>query len=41
MRMPVIFFVQPSILDDENARDVQAITLSYTFYPVDESKKAS
>jgi cytochrome c oxidase assembly protein subunit 11 len=41
VRMPVIFFVQPAILDDENAKDVRVITLSYTFYPVDESKKTS
>ena len=39
VRMPVIFFVQPSILNDPVANDVRAITLSYTFYPVDESKK--
>lgn len=41
MRMPVIFFVQPAILDDPLAKDVKAITLSYTFYPVDEAGKPS
>ncbi|WP_052072062.1 cytochrome c oxidase assembly protein [Sphingopyxis sp. MWB1] len=41
MRMPVLFFVDPKIMDDPDARDVQEITLSYTFYPVDEGKKAS
>ncbi len=41
MRMPVIFFVQPAILDDPLAKDVKAITLSYTFYPVDEAAKPS
>jgi len=41
VRMPVIFFVSPDILNDPDARDVSEITLSYTFYPVDESKKAS
>ncbi|MBY4636278.1 cytochrome c oxidase assembly protein [Sphingopyxis sp. XHP0097] len=41
MRMPVLFFVDPKILDDPDARDVQEITLSYTFHPVDEGKKAS
>jgi cytochrome c oxidase assembly protein subunit 11 len=35
MRMPVIFYVDPAILDDANARDISEITLSYTFYPVD------
>lgn len=38
MRMPVIFFVDPKILDDPDARDVETITLSYTFYPVDSGK---
>jgi cytochrome c oxidase assembly protein subunit 11 len=32
-RMPVIFYVDPAILKDPDARDVQTITLSYTFYP--------
>jgi cytochrome c oxidase assembly protein subunit 11 len=31
--MPVLFYVDPAILDDPDARDVKAITLSYTFYP--------
>jgi cytochrome c oxidase assembly protein subunit 11 len=41
MRMPVLFFVDPKIMEDPDARDVQEITLSYTFHPVDEGKKAS
>jgi cytochrome c oxidase assembly protein subunit 11 len=41
VRMPVIFFVDPKIMDDPNARDINEITLSYTFYPVDEDKKPS
>ncbi|MEO5865958.1 MAG: cytochrome c oxidase assembly protein, partial [Sphingomonas sp.] len=40
-RMPVIFYVDPKILADPDANDVQAITLSYTFYPVDSAKPAS
>lgn len=34
VRMPVIFFVNPDILKDPDAKDVSEITLSYTFYPV-------
>lgn len=41
IRMPVIFFVDPKMLDDPDAADVNAITLSYTFYPVDQPKTAS
>ena len=39
-RMPVIYFVDPKILDDPDTKDVQTITLSYTFYPVDSGKAA-
>ena len=40
-RMPVIFYVDPRILADPDASDVETITLSYTFYPVDSAKAAS
>lgn len=41
VRMPVIFFVDPKILQDPNASKIEEITLSYTFYPVDEKKSQS
>lgn len=41
VRMPVIFFVSPDLLKDPDTKAISEITLSYTFYPVDESKKAS
>ena len=40
MSMPVQFFVDPSILDDPDARDLESITLSYTFFRAkDEAQK--
>jgi len=39
VRMPVIFYVDPKILADEDAKDVKEITLSYTFYPSDSAPK--
>ena len=41
IRMPVLFFVDPAIKDDPDARDIEEITLSYTFHRLDEAKKAS
>jgi cytochrome c oxidase assembly protein subunit 11 len=41
VRMPVIFYVDPAILKDPDAKKIEEITLSYTFYPVDERKKQS
>lgn len=32
VRMPVLYFVDPAILDDPNAQGIQQITLSYTFH---------
>jgi cytochrome c oxidase assembly protein subunit 11 len=34
VRMPVVYFVDPKMLDDPDARDIQEITLSYTFHPI-------
>jgi cytochrome c oxidase assembly protein subunit 11 len=36
VRMPVVFYVDPAILKDADDRLISEITLSYTFYPVDQ-----
>jgi cytochrome c oxidase assembly protein subunit 11 len=41
VRMPVVFYVDPAILKDEEARKISEITLSYTFYPVDSDRRGS
>jgi cytochrome c oxidase assembly protein subunit 11 len=41
VRMPVLYYVDPKIMDDPDTKDIQEITLSYTFYPVDEPEKGS
>ncbi len=36
--MPVIYYVDPAILDDPDAGRIDEITLSYTFFPVEAPK---
>ena len=39
VRMPVVYYVDPKIMDDPETKDIEEITLSYTFYPVDQPGK--
>ncbi len=34
--MPVTFFVDPEMMNDPDARNIREITLSYTFFPVED-----
>jgi cytochrome c oxidase assembly protein subunit 11 len=38
VRMPVIFYVDPGITHDADTKNIEAITLSYTFYPIDDAR---
>lgn len=40
-KLPVIFFIDPSIEEERNAADVRTITLSYTFFQSDEFQGAA
>ncbi len=41
IRMPVIYYVDPKILDDPDARDIEQITLSYTFHLAADASSAN
>jgi cytochrome c oxidase assembly protein subunit 11 len=40
VKMPVIFFVDPKLRDDPDTKHIDEITLSYTFYPVENPETA-
>jgi cytochrome c oxidase assembly protein subunit 11 len=40
VKMPVVFYVDPKIRQDETTRPIDEITLSYTFYPVETAATA-
>jgi cytochrome c oxidase assembly protein subunit 11 len=41
VRMPIVYFLDPRIMEDPHAAKIDEITLSYTFYPVDEPQPRS
>ena len=41
VRMPVLYYIDPKIITDPDTKDIEEITLSYTFYPVDQQDKGS
>lgn len=41
VRMPVVFYVDPKLRDDPDTASLDEITLSYTFYPVENPNSGS
>jgi len=39
--MPVVFYVDPAIAEDSDVKNLATITLSYTFYPVEQPARIS
>ena len=39
VEMPVSFYIDPEIANDPNTQEVKTITLSYTFFNIDENKE--
>ncbi len=37
VNMPVLFYLDPAIMNDPNMKDVKTITLSYTFFAIEKS----
>jgi len=35
VKMPVVFYVDPKVRQDDSTKAIDEITLSYTFYPVE------
>jgi cytochrome c oxidase assembly protein subunit 11 len=38
VRMPVLYYIDPAIRDDPDTKNIKEITLSYTFFPVDQTE---
>ena len=38
LEMPVVFFVDPDIVNDPELKSINTLTLSYTFFPIDDEE---